>query len=92
MATGTGKTRVAFQTVWLVQSPFNEKYPEKISLSSVMPIYRNLRENYEFRLKYEEAEKFFIREMEIKRNYSEIPLNSSSNKLSNLIGKKRAKI
>lgn len=49
-----------------------EAYPQlQISLGSVMAIYRNLRENYEFRLRYDEAGKFFIREMELKRNYRE---------------------
>ena len=37
-----------------------------------MAVYRNLRENYEFRLRYNEAGKFFIREMELKRNYHEV--------------------
>ena len=34
-------------------------------------VYRNLRENYEFRLRYDEAGKFFIKEMELKRRYRE---------------------
>jgi hypothetical protein len=38
-------------------------------LGSVKTIYRNLRENYEYRLRYDEAGKFFIREMELTRNY-----------------------
>jgi hypothetical protein len=38
-----------------------------------MAVYRNLRENYEFRLRYDEAGKFFIREMELKRKYREAP-------------------
>jgi hypothetical protein len=43
-------------------------YPnEEISLQSVMAVYRNLRENYEFILRYDEAGKFFIKEMELKR-------------------------
>jgi hypothetical protein len=47
--------------------------PEKVyrSLGSVMAVYRNLRENYEFRLRYDEAGKFFMREMELKRKYKE---------------------
>jgi hypothetical protein len=40
-----------------------------VSLGSIMAVYRNLRENYEFRLRYDEAGKFFIREMELKRKY-----------------------
>jgi Pentapeptide repeats (9 copies) len=49
-------------------------YPhEEVSLESVMAVYRNLRENYEFRLRYDEAGKFFIKEMELKRKYREAP-------------------
>jgi uncharacterized protein YjbI with pentapeptide repeats len=56
-----------------------EVYPElEISLGSIMAVYRNLRENYEFRLRYDEAGKFFIREMELKRKYREIPLKGDS--------------
>jgi hypothetical protein len=39
----------------------------------VLSVYRNLRENYEFRLRYRDAGKFFIKEMEIKRKYRESP-------------------
>jgi hypothetical protein len=50
-------------------------YPNlKSSLGGVKAIYRNLRENYEFRMRYDEAGQFFIIEMELKRNYREIPL------------------
>jgi len=38
-----------------------------VRLSAVLAIYRNLRENYEYRLRYEEAAEFFVREMELKR-------------------------
>jgi len=47
------------------------KTPEKFGLSSVLAVYRNLRENYEFRLMYEEAGQFFVKEMELKRIYYE---------------------
>lgn len=39
------------------------------SLESVIAEYRNLRENYEYNMKYEEAGKFFVREMEIRRKF-----------------------
>jgi uncharacterized protein YjbI with pentapeptide repeats len=58
-----------------------EVYPSKLefSLGSVMAVYRNLRENYEFRLRYDEAGQFFIREMELKRNYRQVrPKNYTS--------------
>ena len=50
---------------------------EEISIEGIASEYRNLRENYEFRLRYEEAGKFFVREMELKRNYSEIFTDNS---------------
>jgi uncharacterized protein YjbI with pentapeptide repeats len=43
-----------------------------ISLELVLSAYRNLRENYEFRLRYDDAGKFFIKEEELKRKYREI--------------------
>jgi uncharacterized protein YjbI with pentapeptide repeats len=44
-------------------------YFEYPSIDGVKAIYRNLRENYEYRLRYDEAGKFFTREMELKRLY-----------------------
>jgi hypothetical protein len=55
------------------------KSPKHVSLGSVMAVYRNLRENYEYRLRYDEAGKFFIKEMELKRKYREIPSPDGSN-------------
>jgi hypothetical protein len=52
---------------WLEETPKNIK-----NLGTVMAVYRNLRENYEFRLRYDEAGKFFVREMELKRRYREV--------------------
>ena len=40
-----------------------------IQLGDALAVYRNLRENYEFRMRYDEAGEFFIREMEMKRQY-----------------------
>ncbi len=40
-----------------------------IQLGDILTVYRNLRENYEFRMRYSEAGEFFIREMEINRLY-----------------------
>lgn len=42
------------------------------SLELVLSVYRNLRENYESRLRFDDAGRFFIREMELKRNYRHI--------------------
>jgi len=44
-----------------------------------MAVYRNLTENYEFRLRYNEAGKFFIKEMELKRRYREVLSEGASN-------------
>ena len=43
------------------------------NLGSIKAVYRGLRENYEYRMRYDEAGQFFIREMELKRMYKEIP-------------------
>ena len=50
---------------WLLE---NEREPQ-LQLEDVMDVYRNLRENYDYYLKYETAGEFFIREMELKRKY-----------------------
>lgn len=59
----------------------NNKYDEKkiqeqleksnIRLGGIITVYRSLRENYEYSFRYEEADRFFISEMEVKRNYRE---------------------
>jgi hypothetical protein len=41
-----------------------------------MAVYRNLRENYELRLRYDESSEFFTREMDVKRKYREVSLAS----------------
>ena len=51
---------------------------EGIALDLVLYVYRRLRENYEFNLKFGEAGTFFIKEMELKRKYRTI---SGSNDL-----------
>jgi hypothetical protein len=64
---------------WLKEQVRKEQKGEKqkaegqVSLEDVLSVYRNLRENYEFRLRYDEAGKFFIKEMELKRKYREAP-------------------
>jgi uncharacterized protein YjbI with pentapeptide repeats len=42
------------------------------NLGTIKAVYRSLRENYEYRMRYDEAGQFFIREMELKRKYREI--------------------
>jgi hypothetical protein len=66
------------------QSEQKEKGNESVSLDLVLYVYRRLRENYEFKLKFD-AGKFFIKEMELKRNYRTI--HSKDNPYSNVIKK-----
>jgi hypothetical protein len=58
------------EEVWFDKLSNNEslgKEDQKVSLEDVLSVYRNLRENYEFRLRFSDAGRFFIKEMEIKR-------------------------
>jgi hypothetical protein len=48
-------------------------------LGPVFAVYRNLRENYEFRLRYDEAGELFVREMEMKRRYEMVSSHSWKN-------------
>ena len=48
-------------------------YTKDFNLGSIKAVYRNLRENYEYRMRWDEAGQFFIREMELKRKYREVP-------------------
>jgi hypothetical protein len=73
-------TRVKFydKVRWGVEDRFKVVEEERFELDNsystldgVMSVYRNLRENYEYRLRYDDAGKFFIREMELKRKYRE---------------------
>jgi hypothetical protein len=51
------------------------------NLGSIKAVYRNLRENYEYRMRWDEAGQFFIREMELKRKYREVPSKEVENSL-----------
>lgn len=64
----------------LSNKPTEERNNDKgqsVNTELVLSVYRNLRENYEFRLRYGDAGKFFIKEMELKRKYREAPSASS---------------
>jgi hypothetical protein len=50
----------------------NSHATKDFNLGSIKAVYRNLRENYEYRMRYDEAGQFFIREMELKRKYREV--------------------
>jgi hypothetical protein len=63
-----GNTPICGFTVKYEEGDF-KLYSPPPSLGGIRTIYRNLRENYEYSLRYEEADEFFKREMELKRNY-----------------------
>lgn len=46
------------------------KARKNITVENILTIYRQLRENYEYYLKYEEAGLFFVRESEVSRIYA----------------------
>lgn len=46
-----------------------------INLESILDVYRNLRENFDYYLKYDNSGEFFVREMELKRKYRINPKN-----------------
>jgi hypothetical protein len=54
---------------------------DDINLGSIKAVYRNLRENYEYRMRYDEAGQFFIREMELKRKYREVVSKEEHNEI-----------
>lgn len=49
----------------------DDKTVSQTNLESILSIYRNFRENFEYNLQYDQAGKAFIREMEIKRKYKQ---------------------
>jgi len=62
--------------------------PDKKDLENLISIYRNLRKNYELRFRYEEANNFFAREVELKKMYDEDEKSEFSD--SELMSKKLA--
>jgi hypothetical protein len=59
----------------LLEKKINEQdshTTKDFNLGSIKAVYRSLRENYEYRMRYDEAGQFFIREMELKRKYREV--------------------
>jgi hypothetical protein len=58
----------------LLEKNIKENYghTKDFNLGSIKAVYRNLRENYEYRMRYDETGQFFIREMELKRRYREV--------------------
>lgn len=66
------------EETWLEEDEERANRFRRVSLGGVLSVYRNLRENYELRRMYDEAGKFFIREMELKRKYREVKAKESS--------------
>jgi uncharacterized protein YjbI with pentapeptide repeats len=71
---GGKKGYTIIEEEWLKRKATGQKRSEDedVRLELVLSVYRSLRESYEFRLRYDEAGNFFIREMELKRKYREI--------------------
>ena len=66
------------EETWLEENAIKTlEEAKEVSLGGVLSVYRNLRENYELRRRYDEAGKFFIREMELKRKYREVKSKES---------------
>jgi len=53
----------------IVDEEFLKDSTKKTSLESIIATYRNIRKNYERRLRFEEADKFLEREIELKKIY-----------------------
>ncbi len=70
-----------------------QKLFSSTNIGNILSLYRNLRENFEFNLRYNEAGRFFVREMEMRRKYSEYPdlPTSTVGKIRNTIIKKCVK-
>jgi hypothetical protein len=60
-----------------------ERKTKEVNLASIKALYRSLRDNYEYRMRYDESSQFFIREMELKRKYSEKESASGSQVILN---------
>ncbi len=43
-----------------------------LTLDNILSVYRGFRENYDYHLKYEESGKFFVREMRLKKSFSNV--------------------
>jgi hypothetical protein len=61
-----------FEELYIENLLYSNNEVKDLNLGSILVVYRNLREYYEYRMRYDEAGEFFIREMEVKRKYREI--------------------
>ena len=60
----------------------------KVNLASIKALYRSLRDNYEYRMRYDESSQFFIREMDLKRKYRTVHSENSQDRESTELVKK----
>ncbi len=75
-----GKTRWNNEYKIHEETQIGQKQDEnkKVELNDILAIYRQLRDNYEYNLRYEEAGKFFVRESEITRMYEDKQVQNNS--------------
>jgi len=91
MLTDVSKVRFGENVKWAGKSGFQIIDEESLKnstdisrIESVIAIYRNLRKNYENRYRFEEAEKFFEREIELRKMFLDKCSEFSDSKLENL--------
>jgi len=84
MNTNISKIKLGEKVHWggsdgfrIVDDEILEKNPPKPILEGIISIYRNLRENYENRSRHEEADRFLVREIELRRMYKDEKNKSS---------------
>ncbi|MEM0330679.1 MAG: hypothetical protein QXW84_04820, partial [Archaeoglobaceae archaeon] len=60
---------------------------DDLKLENVLAVYRSLRDNYDYYLKYEDSGKFFVNEMRLKRRFIGRLSSGSTRKLSDVVEK-----
>lgn len=55
----------------IIEEHWLEEGKASLDLGSVISVYKNLKDNYEFRMKYDESDRF-VRQMEIGRRYRQV--------------------
>jgi len=91
MFTDVSKVRFGENVKWAGKNGFQIMDEESLKnssdttrIESVIAIYRNLRKNYENRYRFEEAGKFFEREIELRKMFLDKCSDFSNGKLENL--------
>jgi hypothetical protein len=73
---GEVKITQIIEEAWLKHETEKPIEDRKLLLDEVISTYKNLRAAYEFRRGNDQVNKFFIRQMEIKRKYREVQLKN----------------